>query len=152
MILSDLDKRILSTLQRDASMSMADLATEVSASSATCWRRVKALEEAGVLGPQVRLVDHKAVDRPIDAFCQIKLTQQNVETRAAFQRAVEQEPAIIEVYSTSGEWDYLMHLLVQDIADLEQTLMRRVLELSSVAATSTTFALRRIKHTTAVPL
>jgi len=152
MELSELDKRIVSQLQQDASLSAVELAKRVSTSSATCWRRVRALEELGVLGRQVRIVDPKSVDRSIDAFCHVKLKGQSNETRSAFQRAVEQEPAIVEVYSLSGEWDYLMHILVRDISDLEQTLMRRVLELDCVAATSTNFALRRIKHTTAVPV
>jgi Lrp/AsnC family transcriptional regulator len=65
---------------------------------------------------------------------------------------MEAEPVIVEVYSTSGDWDYLLHLLVRDIADLEQFLMSRILGIDSVAGTSTVFVLRRIKRETAVPV
>lgn len=149
---SSLDARILELLQRDASVSMADLARQANTSPATCWRRIKSLEDAGVLGPQVRLVDPAAVGRNMDVFCQVRMTAQNANARADFKRAMELEPTIVEVYSISGEWDYLLHLLVRDMADFEQILMRRVLEHDSVAGTNTIFALSRVKHVTEVPV
>ena len=150
--LTDLDERIVTHLQRDASGSIAELAEAVGSSSATCWRRIRGLEEKGVLGNTVRLVDPAAVGRPMDAFCQVRMKSQNARARQEFQRAMELEPTIVEIYSISGEWDYLLHLLVRDIADLEEILMRRVLEHESVAGTATIFALRRVKHVTEVPL
>lgn len=149
---SDLDKRILELLQRDASTSMADLARLANTSPATCWRRIKALEEAGVLGKQVRLVEPAAVGRKMDVFCQVRMKAQDAASRAEFKRAMELEPTIVEVYSISGEWDYLLHLLVRDMADFEQILMRRVLEHDSVSGTNTIFALSRVKHVTQVPV
>ena len=150
--LTDLDERIVTHLQKDASGSIAELAEAVGSSSATCWRRIRGLEEKGVLGNTVRLVDPAAVGRPMDAFCQVRMKSQNARARQEFQRAMELEPTIVEIYSISGEWDYLLHLLVRDIADLEEILMRRVLEHESVAGTATIFALRRVKHVTEVPL
>ncbi len=150
--LSDLDKRILSVLQKDASLSAADLARATNSSPATCWRRLRALEENGVVGPPIRLVNPKAVDRGMDAFCQIRMKAQNTAARDSFQRAMEQEPAIIEIYSISGEWDYLLHLLVKDMADLEHILMSKVLDHDSVAGSSTLFAMRRVKKTTEIPV
>ncbi|PYG29567.1 Lrp/AsnC family transcriptional regulator [Pelagimonas varians] len=150
--LSTLDTRILELLQRDASVSMADLARQANTSPATCWRRIKALEDSGVLGPQVRLVDPAAIGRKMDVFCQVRMNSQNAAARTEFKRAMELEPTIVEVYSISGEWDYLLHLLVRDMADFEQILMRRVLEHDSVAGTNTIFALSRVKHVTEVPV
>ncbi|MGH1412371.1 MAG: Lrp/AsnC family transcriptional regulator [Pelagimonas sp.] len=150
--LSDLDKRLLDLLQRDASMSMADLAQQANTSSATCWRRIKALEESGVLGPHIRLVDPACVGRKMDVFCQVRIKAQDAASRAEFKRAMELEPTIVEVYSISGEWDYLLHLLVRDMGDFEQILMRRVLEHDSVSATNSIFALSRVKHATQVPV
>jgi len=148
---SPAESRLLSILQEDASLSVADLASATNSSAATCWRRIRSLEERGVIGPPVRLVDPAAVGRGIDAFCQVRMKSQDAASREALQRAMEDEPAIVEVYSISGEWDYLLHLIVRDIADLEAVLMRRVLELDCVAGTATIFALRRIKHTTRIP-
>lgn len=150
--ISENDRKLLAILQEDASFSINDLAKATNTSSATCWRRIKNLEERSVMGPPVRIVDPAKVGRNIDAFCQVKMKSQDALSREALQRTVENEAAIIEVYSISGEWDYLLHLLVHDIADLENVLLRRIVELDCVAGTTTLFAMRRIKHTTSVPL
>lgn len=149
--LTDLDHRIISEVQKDATISTAELAARAGSSPATCWRRLKALEEAGVIGRTVRLVDPAALGRGIDAFCNVRMKSQNIESRRNFQRSLDLEPAIIEAYSMTGEWDYLLHLVVRDIADAEEILMRRILDHESVAGASTIFALRRIKHTTEIP-
>ncbi|MBO6868495.1 MAG: Lrp/AsnC family transcriptional regulator [Thalassococcus sp.] len=149
---SEVEAKLLSILQRDASASVANLATATNTSSATVWRRIRALEERGVIGPPVRLVDPAKVGRGIDVYCQVRMKSQDKDARAAFKRAVDAEPSILEVYSVSGEWDYMLHMVVRDIEDFEAILMRRLLELDCVAGTSTIFALRRIKHTREVPL
>ncbi|WP_421848836.1 Lrp/AsnC family transcriptional regulator [Oricola sp.] len=150
--MTELDRRIVELLQRDASKSIAEIARLANTSSATCWRRIRALEKQGILGPHVRLVDPASVGRATDAFCQVRMKSQDSKSRGEFQRAMELEPTIVAVYAITGEWDYLLHLLVRDMADLEAILMRRVLEHDSVAATATTFALRRVKHATEVPV
>lgn len=150
--LSELDKRIISEIQQDATLSAAELARRTASSPATCWRRIKAMEEAGVLGPTVRLVNPAAVGRGMDAFCNVRMKSQDATSRRAFLRAMEQEQAITEVYSISGEWDYLLHFVVRGMDEVEDILMRRVLDHDNVAGTSTIFVLRRVKHTTQVPV
>ncbi|MFV0301746.1 MAG: Lrp/AsnC family transcriptional regulator [Paracoccus sp. (in: a-proteobacteria)] len=150
--LSDLDRRMLAILQRDASGSVAELARATNSSPATCWRRLKALEDAGVIGPPVRLVNPDAVGRGMDVFCQIRLNSQTTAARDSFQRAMDRIPAVVGIYSISGDWDYFLHLLVRDMAGLEGTLMQQILEHENVAGSSTIFALRRLKRTTEVPL
>lgn len=149
--LDAIDERIISALQRNGALSSAALAEVVNASPASCWRRVKALEERGILGPVVRLVSPEALGRGLDVFCQIRMRSQDAVSRQEFQRAIEAEPTILEVYSMSGEWDYLLHLTVRDMHDYEEILMRRILGHKFVASTSSVFALRRVKHTTVVP-
>ncbi len=151
-LLNALETRLLTLLQRDASGSVAELAKATNSSPATCWRRLRNLEDRGILGATVRLVDPAAVGRGMDVFCQVRMTSQSTKSRQDFQRAMALEPTIVEVYSISGDWDYLLHLLVRDMADFETILMSRVLEHKCVASTSTLFALRRIKHTTEVPV
>ncbi|WP_370311205.1 Lrp/AsnC family transcriptional regulator [Sagittula sp.] len=150
--LSPVEAKLLSMLQRDASLSVAELAEAANSSAATVWRRIRSLEERGVIGPPVRLVDPAKVGRGMDVYCQVRMKSQDAQARAAFQKAVDDEPAIMEVYSVTGEWDYMLHMVVRDIADFEDILMRRLLELDCVAGTSTIFALRRIKHTRQVPV
>lgn len=150
--LDDLDRRILMRLQRDASVSVADLAEAVHSSAATVWRRLRALEDSGILGKPVRLVDPAKVGRGMDVFVQVRMKSQDAAAREGFQRAILAEPTVIELHAISGEWDYLLHLLVRDMADLESILMTRILSLPAVAGTATQFSLRRIKRETAVPL
>ena len=140
--LSPVEAKLLSMLQRDASLSVAELAEAANSSAATVWRRIRSLEERGVIGPPVRLVDPAKVGRGMDVYCQVRMKSQDAQARAAFQQAVDDEPAIMEVYSVTGEWDYMLHMVVRDIADFEDILMRRLLELDCVAGTSTIFALR----------
>lgn len=149
--LDAVEQRMLPILQTDASLSVSDLAEATNSSPATCWRRLKSLEDGGVIGPPVRIVDPARIGRNMDVFCQVRMKSQDASAREALKRAVEQEPTIVEVYSTSGDWDYMLHLVVRDIADFETILMRRILELECVANTSTLFALRRIQHTTVIP-
>ncbi len=150
--LDDLDRKILTILQKDASLGVNTLAEQVNASASSCWRRIRALEQAGVLGPHVRLVDPVALGRTLDVFCHVRMKSQGPRARASFQRAMEAEPTILAAYSVSGEWDYLLHLIVEDMQDYERILMGHVLDHESVAATSSNFVLRRVKHTTALPV
>lgn len=150
--LDAMEAKMLPLLQTDASLSISDLAEATNSSAATCWRRLKNLEENGVLGPPVRIVNPAKIGRSMDVFCQVRMKSQDASSREKFKRALDLEPTIVEVYSMSGDWDYLLHLVVRDIEDFEEILMRRVLELDCVANTSTNFALRRVKHTTEIPV
>ncbi len=150
--LTDLDRRILAALQRDASLSQVELSQRVNSSPASCWRRVRALEQAGVLGPTVRIVDPAAVGRSLDVFCQLRMKAHDTATRRAFEGFLTTLPEIVSIYSTSGEWDYLIHFVVADMAEYESLLMHRVLAQDSIAQSSTVFAMKRIKSTTALPV
>ncbi|MFB2530543.1 Lrp/AsnC family transcriptional regulator [Paracoccus sp. p4-l81] len=150
--LTDLDRRILAALQQDASLSQAELAARVASSPASCWRRVRALEQAGVLGRAVRIVSPRAVGRGLDVFCQLRMKAHDTATRRAFEGFLTTLPEIVSIYSTSGEWDYLIHFVVTDMAEYESLLMHRVLAQDCVAQSSTTFAMKRIKSTTALPV
>lgn len=148
----DLDRRILSELQTRADLSSQDLADRVGASSASCWRRVKAMQEAGVLGPAVRLVDPEKLGRGLEVFCQIRMKSQSREMRAAFERFIGAQEDVVACYSISGDWDYLLHVLARDVAEYEKVLMQRILDHEAIASSSSIFVLRRVKHTTAIPL
>lgn len=147
-----LDRKILGVLQRQAEISHAALAEQVGASPASCWRRIKALETAGVLGAAVRLLDAAAIGRGLVVVCQVRMKTHDRETRAGFQKFVEAHPAIMECYSMSGEWDYLLRVVVAEVSDYEHFLMRELLGQSAVATSASHFALSQIKYTTAMPL
>jgi len=150
--LDPIDRKLLHELQRDASISHAELAERVGASTASCWRRMRALEADGVLGRQIRLVDAARIGRGVNVICHIKIKNHSAETTEAFESFVASRDEIIECYSMSGDWDYLLRILVADVEDYNRFLMRIVLRHPSVATGSSHFALAQVKYTTAVPI
>ena len=148
----EIDQRILRALQEDATMSSAALAEHVGASAASCWRRIRALEGAGVLKQAVRLVDPAAVGRGVNVLCQIRLKGHSDENRRGFERFVAAHSEVMECYSMSGEWDYLLRIVVRDVADYERFLMRDLLNQPMVANAASHFALSQVKYTTALPV
>lgn len=150
--LDAIDKKILKVLQRRGDISHAALAEEVGASSASCWRRIKALEEAGVLGPTVRLLDPDRIGRGLNVFCQVRMKSHDPGARRDFERFVQTHEEVLECYSMSGEWDYLIRVVVKDVRDYEQLLMQAILTHEGVANSSSHFALKSVKYTTELPL
>jgi len=150
--MDELDRRILRALQRDGAVSHVALADDVGASAASCWRRIRALEADGVLLGSVRLVDPQRVDRGVNVMCQLRMKSHAEEARQAFEQFVRSRGEIMECHSMSGEWDYLMRIVVADVADYERFLMRELLRHPAVASAASHFALSQVKYTTALPV
>jgi Lrp/AsnC family transcriptional regulator len=150
--LDQVSRRILTLLQEDATISHADLAERVGASSASCWRRIKAMEVAGYLTRTVRLVDPERVGRGVNVLCNVRMKSHDQAARTAFESYVRTRPEIIEVFSMSGEWDYLLRVVAADVADYNSFLMHQLLGHPSVAGASSHFALELVKYTTAIPI
>lgn len=150
--LDAIDRRIIRELQRDATLSHAALAERVGASAASVWRRVRALEQAGVLGATVRLADAEALGRSVNVLCQVRMNVQTVTARADFEAFIQSREEIVECYAMSGEWDYLLRIAVRDVADYDRFVMRGVLAHPSVAHAASNFALRQVKYTTEIPV
>jgi DNA-binding Lrp family transcriptional regulator len=147
-----IDRRIVRALQRDASQSHATLAESVGASPASVWRRVRALERAGVLGAHVRLADAAMLGRSVNVLCQVRMTRQTMDARAEFESFIEGREEIVECYAMSGEWDYLLRIAVKDVADYDRFIRQGVLAHPSVANAASNFALRQVKYTTEIPV
>ena len=150
--LDEIDRRLLRALQDDASLSHAALADIVGASPASCWRRIKALEQAGVLKAQVHLVDPTLVGRGVSVMLQVRLKSHAPPERSDFEAFLRGRPEILECHSMSGEWDYLMRIVVEGVADYESFLMHRLLNHPNVASCTSHFALSQVKYTTAIPV
>ncbi|MCA1369483.1 Lrp/AsnC family transcriptional regulator [Bradyrhizobium sp. BRP14] len=150
--LDAIDRKILRILQEQADISHAALAEVVGASPASCWRRIKALETAGVLGKTVRLVNPDMVGRGLTVVCQVRMKSHDPLARRNFERFVEDHEEVLECYSMSGDWDYLLRVVVADVADYERLLMRGILTHEAVANSSSHFALKSVKYSTAVPV
>ena len=150
--IDEVDRKILAALQRDATLSHAELAEKVGASSASCWRRIKAMEAASVLTATVRLVDAEKVGRGVNVLCNIRMRSHALEARRAFEQFVETRPEVVECFSMSGDWDYLLRIVVADVEDYNRFLMMTLLGHPSVAGASSHFALSMTKFTTALPV
>lgn len=151
-ILEPLDRRIVELLQKDASISHAELAERVGSSPASCWRRIRALEAAGVLVSTVRLVDPARIGRGVNVICNIRVRSHARDVRGPFEDFVRSRPEVMECFSMSGEWDYLLRIVAADVADYEDFLMHTLLDHPSVGAASSHFALSTTKYTTALPV
>ena len=147
-----LDRKILRVLQREGDISHAALAEKVGASTASCWRRIRALESAGILGPTVRLLDPVVIGRGLDVLCQVRMKTHDAAARKDFENFIDGHEEVMECYSMSGEWDYLLRVVVADVRDYERFLMRELLNHGAVAGSASHFALNRIKYTTALPV
>ena len=150
--LDEVDRRIISALQQDATISHADLADRVGASTASCWRRIKALEGAGILTRAVRLVNPERIDRGVNVLCNIRMRSHSRDARQAFEDFVDTRPEIVECFSMSGEWDYLLRIVVADVADYNGFLMHTLLGQPMVEHAASHFALSMTKYTTALPV
>lgn len=150
--LDAIDRRIIEELQRDASLSHAELAQRVGSSSASVWRRIRSLETAGILLNAVRLVDPDKVGCKVNVLCNVRARSHSVDARTSFEDFVRSRPEILECYSMSGDWDYLLRIVARDVADYEAFLMRTLLDHPAVASASSHFALSLTKHITALPL
>jgi DNA-binding Lrp family transcriptional regulator len=147
-----LDRDILRSLQEDGSLSVAALAAKVGTSTASCWRRVRSLEAAGILGPTVRLVDARKVHRGVNVMCQVRLKSHAPESRRGIEKLLASHDEIMECYAMSGEWDYLLRIVVADVEEYERFLMHHVLNHESVATVASNFALSQLKYSTALPV
>lgn len=150
--LDKIDTLILIELQKDGALSHAELAERVGSSAPSCWRRIKALEAAGLLKGAVRLVDPQKLGRSVNVICNVRMRSHSLESIARFEAFVHSRPEVLECFSMSGEWDYLLRVIVADVAGYEQFLMRSLLEHPSVGGASSHFALSMTKYTTSIPI
>lgn len=146
------DREILGVLQRDATLSVQDVADRVGLSLSPCWRRIKRLREAGVIAATVALVDPAKVGLKMTVFASVTLTSHADETVKAFDRALEAWPEVMEVHKVTGDRDYLLRILVPDIEAYEDFLSRKLLPHPAIAGVSSRFSLKRLKAKTVLPL
>jgi Lrp/AsnC family transcriptional regulator len=149
--LDRIDLALLRVLQEDGATSQASLSEKVGASAASCWRRIKRLEEAGVFGKTVRLVDPEAIGLSLNIFCWIKIKSYKVTVRESFEMYLSGQKNILRCYSIVGEWDYLIHAVTHDVHEYETLLIRGILTHDAVQSLSSHFSMRTIKDTTALP-
>jgi len=146
------DRAILSALQREGRTSNVTLSANVNLSESACLRRVRQLEESGVIARYVMLVNQAHVGYPSDVFVRISLNRQQGEDLAQFEAAVREVPEVMECYLMTGEADYLLRVIAADATDYERVHTRHLTRLPGVARVHSSFALRTVVKKTEVPI
>ena len=155
MPISSLDRtdyRILYHLQNNARISNTELADAVGLSPSPCLRRVKALEQAGVVKRYVGIVDPKAVGLPISVFVSVSLNRQERAGLEAFERSIASYKEVMECYLMTGSSDYLLRIVVPDLECYERFLTDKLTRIQGVANIQSSFALKQVVYKTELPL
>jgi len=151
MLISKPDHKLLQALQEDASLSQIDLAERSGLSRTSVWRRVRELEEAGVIAGRVALLNPRTLGLQIHVLLSVSMVEHSDEVRQSFETHVEALPEVMECYSVSGERDYILQIISKDMDSYNKFLNTKILHHTSVRSASSSFALRRVKYTTALP-
>lgn len=150
--MDDIDRKILRVLQNTPDLSIEALAERVGLSHTPCWRRLKKLEESGVIVGRALLLDQDSLGLPITVFAHLKLKQHDENTLEALERAVLGSPEVLECFSLSGGSDYVCRIVVESVARYETFLKKTLLHLPGVAEVNSQFALKRVKLTSKLPV
>lgn len=145
------DKKILDLLQTDASLTVKQIAEQISLSVTPCWKRIQKLEENGFIRARVALLDPKKVNANVTVFVAIKTDQHTLEWIERFNKAVAELPEVMEIYRMSGEVDYLLRVVVSSIEAYDQ-FYKKLIERIELSNVTSSFAMEQIKYTTSLPI
>jgi Lrp/AsnC family transcriptional regulator len=146
-----IDLQILDCLQNDATVSVSEIAKQVGLSTSPCWNRIQRLESSGVITGRVALLNAKALNVGVTAFVSIRTNQHSAGWFEKFSKAVSSFPEVVEFYRMSGDVDYLLRVVVPDIASYDE-FYKRLIDHVDLTDVSSSFAMEEIKYTTTLPL
>lgn len=146
------DQRILNILQADASLSTIEIAERVGISQAPCWRRIRRLEETGIIRGRVVLLDSKKIGLPVTVFANIKLSAHGKTTLPEFEQSIRRFPEVVECFTLSGETDYILKIVVPSVEAYERFYREKLSQLPAVRETNSAIVLSEIKNSTILPL
>ena len=150
-MLDDTDIKILQILQDDCTKSVAEIGKAVGLSTTPCWRRIQKMEDQGVIKARVAVLDPVKVQAGVTVFVSIKTDQHDMDWLERFHAIVTDFPEVVEFYRMSGEVDYLMRVVIPDIAAYD-TFYKKLIERIDISKVSSAFAMEQIKYTTRLPL
>ena len=145
------DRKLLDILQHDAALSLDELSARMALSRNACWRRVKRLEDEGIIKARVTLLDATSINVGLTAFIALRTTEHSAKWLDQFAKAVRGIPEIIGVYRMTGDVDYLLQAVIPDVAAYDQ-LYKRLIGKITLADVSSSFVMEEIKSTTVLPL
>ena len=151
-VLDSVDARILDLIQHDASLSVAEIAERVGLSSSPCWRRIKRLEDEGIVQRRVTILDREKLGLSFEVYCTVKLslpTKDNLET---FETSVQRWPEVVQCATVTGASDYELRIVTRDMHAFDEFLRGEILSLGLVSNVESRIVMRAVKNATAVPL
>ncbi|CAN0656232.1 Lrp/AsnC family transcriptional regulator [Nitratireductor aquimarinus] len=146
-----LDRKILRLLQENSTLAVADVAKKVGLSTTPCWRRIQKLEEEGVIRRRVAVLDPEKINARVNVFVSIRTNMHSHEWLKRFSEVIQQFPEVVEFYRMSGDVDYLLRVVVPDIAAYD-AFYKKLIGKIEIRDVSSTFAMEQIKYTTELPL
>lgn len=152
MTLDAIDRRLLAALQENGRLTATELSEKVGLTTSPCLRRIRQLEEAGVITGYSTVIDQNKVGLPVSVFVSVKLERQREDAMQRVEAAIRRWPEVVECYLMTGTRDYLLRVVARDLADYERFLKQTLTRLDGIASIESSFALAQVKHSGALPL
>ena len=149
--LDAIDAKILDLIQRDAALSVAEIAEKVGLSSSPCWRRIKRLEEDGIIDRRVTILDSEKLGLGFEVYCTVKLSLANKDNLEAFERAINGWPEVMQCATVTGAADYELRVVTRDMRAFDDFLREKILSLGLVSNIESRIVITSVKNTTALP-
>ena len=150
--LTDVDRRILKVMQEDGRMTIQAIGERVGLSASPCLRRIRRMEQAGIITAYSITLDQKAVGLPVSVFVSIKLERQRAEQLDRFGDAIADWPEVMECYLMTGQFDYLLRVVCADLAAYEAFIREKLTRVDGVGSIESSFALGQVKYSRVLPI
>lgn len=151
-MLNELDKELLKLLQKDSKQTNKAISHTLGLSVTAVYERIRKLEKNGIVSNYVALIDKKKVDKAFVAFCHVKLVQHSQDYVMKFEREVRKLDEVLECYHISGDYDYLLKVLVKDMEAFRDFMVKKLTNIDHIGSTHSMFMINEVKHTTAITL
>ena len=151
MTFDSTDKQLIKLLQTDCKQTTKQLSLKLNLSVTAVYERIKKLEREKVISQYVAIVDKEQIDRGFVAFCSIKLLQHTQEYVVKFEKEISKLEEVTECYHISGDYDYLLKVLVADMVEFRQFMVEKLTTISHIGSTQSAFMINEVKHTTVIP-
>ena len=152
MTFDTIDQKLIHLLQEDSRQTNKALALKLNLSVTAIYERIKKLENAGVIRKYVALVNKVSVEKSFVAYCHIKLVQHSQDFVVEFEQEVTNLPEVMECYHISGDYDYLLKVMVKDMEAFREFMVNRLTKINHIGSTHSMFMINEVKHTTAIPV
>ncbi|NNL15713.1 MAG: Lrp/AsnC family transcriptional regulator [Flavobacteriaceae bacterium] len=152
MKMDNIDQKLLELLQSDSKQTNKELSNKLDLSVTAVYERIKKLEKSGVIHKYVALVKKEKVNKGFVAFCHVKLIQHSQEYVVKFEKEVANLPEVLECYHISGDYDYLLKVLVKDMEAFREFMVKKLTTINHIGSTHSMFMINEVKHTTTIPV